>query len=158
MARNWVNRMIEAGRDLIQGMIDGVGRMANVLVTAITDLVNAAIDAVLDALGLGSPSRLFRTFGRYTIQGYINGIASMRPALVREMQATAGAIVRAGDTTGMLNPTIGLSSQGQRLQPGYAMRQPSAPTYNITINNPVPELSGDSVRCELFFLSAGVLA
>ena len=161
IGRTWATRMIEIGRNIIQGLIDGVGAMAGALVAAMQGIVDRAIDAILRALGLRSPSRVFAEIGRYTMLGYIRGISSMRPALVREMQTTAGAIVKAGDTSGLLNPTIGLSNQGQRTaQPSYAnaTKQTGAPTYNITINNPVPERAGDSVRRELLYLSAGVLA
>lgn len=90
-----------AGRDLIQGLINGISGMAGAVVDAIGGVVGGAIDWAKGMLGISSPSKLFRSFGEYTMEGYEIGVersaepavASVREAMgeVASVQAPAAA-------------------------------------------------------------------
>ena len=90
--------------------------------------------------------------------GVAGGGASLPPATRRPRSRDSGGSGVAGTPY-----MIGTGAQPEMFVPNTnGTFVPNADkmgaTYNITINNPAPELAGDSVRRELFFLSAGVLA
>ena len=66
--------LIGAGTDLIQGLIDGIASMGGAVLDTIGGIVGGAIDWAKDLLGIGSPSKLFRQFGDWTMQGLALGI------------------------------------------------------------------------------------
>ena len=66
--------LIGAGTDLIQGLIDGILSMGGAIIDAIGGVVGGAIDWAKGLLGIGSPSKLFRQFGDWTMQGLALGI------------------------------------------------------------------------------------
>ena len=74
----WVGEMVGHGRNLMQGFINGVQQMAQNIVNAVTGPINDAVGKAKNILGIHSPSRVFRQFGVYTGQGYIQGMRKMR--------------------------------------------------------------------------------
>ena len=66
--------LIGAGSDLIQGLIDGIASMGGAVLDTIGGIVGGAIDWAKGLLGIGSPSKLFRQFGDWTMQGLALGI------------------------------------------------------------------------------------
>lgn len=66
--------LIGAGADLIQGLIDGIASMGQAVLDTIGGIVGGAIDWAKGLLGIGSPSKLFRQFGDWTMQGLALGI------------------------------------------------------------------------------------
>nr|DAU28468.1 MAG TPA: Minor tail protein [Caudoviricetes sp.] len=82
----WVGEMVGHGRNLMQGFINGVQQMAQNIVNAVTGPINDAVGKAKNILGIHSPSRVFRQFGVYTGQGYIQGMRKMRDP-VRENMA-----------------------------------------------------------------------
>ena len=68
---------VSAGKDLIRGLIDGIKNMAGAAVDAAKSVVGDAIAGAKNLLGINSPSRVFRSFGEYTMQGLEIGINRM---------------------------------------------------------------------------------
>lgn len=69
-------KLLQLGKDLIQGLIDGIKSMAGSIVQAIKDFVIDKIPGPIKKFfGIGSPSRLFRGFGRDLMLGLAQGIA-----------------------------------------------------------------------------------
>lgn len=66
--------LLGAGVDLIQGLIDGILSMGGAIIDTIGGVVGGAIDWAKGLLGIGSPSKLFRQFGDWTMQGLALGI------------------------------------------------------------------------------------
>lgn len=66
--------LVSAGRDLIQGMINGVKQMAGKIVSAAKDVVGGAIDGAKSLLGINSPSKVFIEIGKFTGQGLVKGL------------------------------------------------------------------------------------
>lgn len=73
----FVGDMVSAGADLIQGLINGIKNMAGAAVDAAKSVVGDAIAGAKNLLGINSPSRVFRSFGEYTMQGLEIGINRM---------------------------------------------------------------------------------
>lgn len=78
--------LLGAGVDLIQGLIDGILSMGGAVLDAIGGVVGDAIDWAKSLLGIGSPSKLFRQFGDWTMQGLALGIEDGAGAATRSMQ------------------------------------------------------------------------
>ena len=66
------------GRNIIQGLINGIQSMAGTVASAAANVVKGAINAAKSALKIGSPSKVFHELGKFTGQGFINGIVGTR--------------------------------------------------------------------------------
>jgi phage-related minor tail protein len=73
--------LVQVGKDMIQGLINGVGAMGGALVTAMQNMANSAMNAVKGALGIHSPSIKFFGFGENTVQGFNDGLDAKIPTL-----------------------------------------------------------------------------
>ncbi len=81
--RNFMNQAVNVlkginlfsiGKNMIQGLVNGIKKMAGNVVGAIGSVVRGGIDAAKKKLGINSPSKLFKQFGIWTGQGYIDGV------------------------------------------------------------------------------------
>lgn len=63
-----------AGRDLLQGLIDGVKSMVGNVIEAVKGVANGIADTVKNILGIHSPSKVFSYFGEMSMAGYAQGI------------------------------------------------------------------------------------
>jgi phage-related protein len=90
-------RLVQYGRDIVQGLINGVRSMAGTLLSAIESLIPGPIRSVVSAaLGIFSPSTVFHGYGVNIVQGLINGVASMQPHLRSAIGELAGGITGPG--------------------------------------------------------------
>lgn len=62
------------GKDLIMGFVNGVKQFAHKLVDAVVAPVKGAMDKAKSLLGIHSPSRVFKSYGEYTMEGYEIGV------------------------------------------------------------------------------------
>lgn len=117
--------LFDIGKNLIQGLIDGVNNMIETAKNAVANVGNAVIDKVKNVLGIHSPSTVFAEIGGYIDQGLANGIVAAVPYVTAAMQGVVNAVqekgqalINAGSTqatnyvTGFLN---GLDTQWQRI-------------------------------------------
>jgi hypothetical protein len=117
--------LVEAGKDLVQGLINGVKSMAGKLGDAVTGIIPGPIKRFGRALGLGSPSRLFDRFGRWTGEGYVRGINAM----VGDVEGAAISLADAAITPMDQNP-FGPGGPGF----GAGFPPPAAGGGGVTIN------------------------
>lgn len=71
---NTARTLYSAGRDLLAGMIDGVRAMASRLISAVTSPISSAVSRAKSLLGISSPSKVFSEIGKFTMQGYADGV------------------------------------------------------------------------------------
>lgn len=120
--------LFDIGKNLIQGLIDGVNNMIETAKNAVANVGNAVIDKVKNVLGIHSPSTVFAEIGGYIDQGLANGITDAVPYVITAMQGVVDAVqekgnepINAGSTqasnyvTGFLN---GLDAQWQQIDSG----------------------------------------
>lgn len=81
-----------AGRNLAQGLINGIGGMIGSVVAKAKELASSAAGAVKDFLGIHSPSKLFTDFGEFTGQGLVNGLESQLGAVQKTAQKMASTV------------------------------------------------------------------
>jgi hypothetical protein len=114
-AWSWlINDAAEAGTNLIDSFVGmltaGVGRAMD----AAKDLASSVAKAFKGALGIASPSKLFQSYGRFTVQGFAEGVeeeAGQAQGAVDDMAPGApsgggGGIARLGGGT-VVNITMG---------------------------------------------------
>lgn len=92
--------LASAGRDLIRGMVNGVKEMAGNLADTAKDVVGDAVDAAKSVLKIGSPSKVFREIGHWTIEGLVIGLQKGSKRAAKTASKVAKAVT-ASFTKGM---------------------------------------------------------
>lgn len=95
--------LINAGRDIINGLLNGLRRAAGSVISFFTDMISRALQSVYDALGMSSPSKVFREIGQQIGAGLMLGIqdgtGDVVDAAVRMAQAVTDATAIAPQVT-----------------------------------------------------------
>ncbi|MGW6498545.1 phage tail tape measure protein [Nonomuraea angiospora] len=87
--------LLQAGKDMIAGFINGVKQKAADLVTAARGVAQQAINAVTGALDSHSPSRVFEDIGVNAVLGFIGGLVQKGADAAKAAWDTATAAVSA---------------------------------------------------------------
>jgi hypothetical protein len=82
---------VSAGRNAIQGFINGMAGMIGGVINAAANIAGQAMAAVRRALNLGSPSKIMRQYGEWTGEGFAIGMDNMDGLVSR----TAGKMAEA---------------------------------------------------------------
>jgi len=101
---NIASALYGVGRDLIEGLLNGIRAMAGRIVDAVTGPIGDAVDGAKRLLGVSSPSRVFAMIGRHTVAGLVEGLERDRLAPVVPIRRMAADMMRAydADLTGRL--------------------------------------------------------
>ena len=83
----------QIGRDLIQGLINGVSSMAGRVGEVITGCVRGAIDGAKKLLGIKSPSRVFKEIGKFTGEGLAIGIDSENNRVSKASKGLSSSVI-----------------------------------------------------------------
>jgi len=95
-AASW---LVGAGRDLIQGMINGVAQMAGALASKARAVVSSAVNAAKGALGISSPSKVFLRLGKLSVAGLIEGLETGRDDIKKTVTKLVDDVVDAFPTS-----------------------------------------------------------
>lgn len=80
-------RVLSIGSDIVHGIWDGISGAAGWLAGKVRDFAGGILDNVKNALGINSPSRLFRDqVGKYIAQGIGEGFTDEMGSVVDQMQ------------------------------------------------------------------------
>lgn len=122
------SKMSEAGKNIWQGLVNGIKSGIETAKGAAANLAKAIIDKFTTDTEIHSPSALFERFGEFIVQGLANGIAAALPYveqamtnLVNVVQQKGNEMIDYGATTatnfvdGFFN---GLDSKWQELDSG----------------------------------------
>lgn len=110
---NMFNGMVNIGKDIGKGLWNGLKSMKDWVINKVKDMGKSILNGLKKVLGIKSPSREFAIVGKYSAEGYVEGLDGMQKEIDKTVNAT-------------FNPFTN-SSLG-------AMAMPS-PTNNITIQN-----------------------
>ncbi len=119
--RGFGNLLYNTGRDLIQGLINGIGSIGGQIGERIKGFANDAVKTAKNILGIKSPSKVFEGIGENIGLGMIRGIDS-----------TADAI--SNSLTGVTNPNIQLGGSGSMPAQPSSAKPMMASNSNTTIN------------------------
>lgn len=70
----WPAKLLQIGRNLMQGLINGVNGMAGAVKDALAGIANGAVGKLKGLLGIRSPSRVFAALGGHTMAGFTQGL------------------------------------------------------------------------------------
>jgi hypothetical protein len=75
---------LDVGRDVVRGMVGGITEGIGRVINAAKNLGQSAIDAASKVLRIGSPSKEFEQLGKWSAEGYSNGLSNSNidPAVV----------------------------------------------------------------------------
>lgn len=90
-----VTWLVQAGRDLIQGLITGISGMAHTLLTKVTDMVNSVKDKITGLFDIGSPSKWAEEIGKFVAQGLAIGIEKTKSEVADAANEMADALTGA---------------------------------------------------------------
>jgi ABC-type transporter Mla subunit MlaD len=107
-AAEWVNGVLDkfrkkrdeffnAGKNLIQGFIDGIKNLKEQAISSVTSIATSAVDKFKSLLGIHSPSTVFAEIGGYIDQGLANGITSAISYVATAMQSVVNAVQEKGN-------------------------------------------------------------
>lgn len=80
-----LNFLKDGAVDIIKGFAEGIWGAIIWAKNAIGDFVNGIIDKFKSMLGINSPSKVFMEFGKFIIEGLINGINNLKDAALKVM-------------------------------------------------------------------------
>lgn len=129
-----------AGVNVIQGFIGGLKSMGHLIGSVLVGLLPGPLRKFAGKLGLGSPSKVFAQYGRWTGGGYVNGLKDTYRAVTRGASGLAEAAM-AGTRAVVGGPGGAVGTRATPPPPG-AVQAPSArggPTFQFTVYNPVAE-------------------
>lgn len=84
------------GANIVQGLVNGVLGAAHNLVSAVTGAVGDAIQGAKNLLGIASPSKLFKKFGYFTMEGMRIGIEQNAGLPLTATEKAMAAVADAG--------------------------------------------------------------
>ena len=83
------------GKNIIKGLINGIGSMASAVYEKAKSLANGVKNAISKAMDIHSPSRVTHKLGEHTGQGFANGIAAKKKTAEAAAKKTADATKKA---------------------------------------------------------------
>ena len=105
------NTMYGAGIQAAQGLVDGLAANADVLAKQATKLAKALVRAVKKALGISSPSKVFRDLGKNTVKGLVLGLDEVH---VRRQGAALASSLERGFGTPALAAFMDVNSSSDQ--------------------------------------------
>jgi tape measure domain-containing protein len=121
-AEGFADSLVSVGSDLIQGFINGVKSMAKNIISSVSGAIGGAVDWIKSKLKIGSPSRLMKQYGRWTMEGYSGGIIDRARAVRQSAGKVIGKVTDAFSSVslGQLDTSSLLSSNpGDLLAKGF---------------------------------------
>lgn len=84
--------LLETGKDLIRGLINGIKAMAGAAADAAKSVVKGAIDGAKSLLKIGSPSKVFEEIGMWSMAGFAKGIEDHAPKVLDKLKGLRDAL------------------------------------------------------------------
>lgn len=91
--------LAQVGKDMIQGLINGIKSMGKNVVGAIGNVVNSAVSSAKKALGINSPSKVFKQFGAWTGEGLALGIEGENNNVSKASRSLASSVIGGYDVS-----------------------------------------------------------
>lgn len=95
--KNLPAKFLDYGKNIVQGLIDGINKGIENAKKSVSGLAKAIIDKFTTDTEIHSPSALFERFGEFIVQGLANGIAAALPYVEQAMSNLANAVQQKGN-------------------------------------------------------------
>lgn len=90
----------QAGEDVINGLVNGISGAWHKVTDLIGKLGDSVSQGFKDALGINSPSKVFKAFGEGTVEGYVMGVTGTQHQAINSVRSMASGVVNAFNGTG----------------------------------------------------------
>lgn len=117
MVTNWIKNLdvVKIGKDMIDGLIQGIKSQASALGDSIKSAASGALDSVKNFLGIHSPSTVMRDqVGKYIPEGIAEGISGNTQPVTSAMNDLANKTT--GTISGQLQSTVSSNASVQSRQ------------------------------------------
>lgn len=136
--KNLPKEALDWGKNFIEGFVKGVENNVKWLKDKITGFFkNNVVAPVKNLLGIHSPSTLMNQFGKYTIQGFANGMNN-NLGLVKDASSNLTDSIQPGEIKG--------SYANSKAQGGYMYIAPGAIVINPNPNQSSKEIAEEVIR------------
>ena len=114
MANTFAPHASSIGRNIINGVINGVSSAAGALYNKLRNVASSALSSFKSTLGIHSPSRVFATAAGFIVAGIVQGIDKNQNDAVDAMSGLGSEMVNAmsnldADWNPVIKPTVDLS-------------------------------------------------
>lgn len=114
MANTFAPHASSIGRNIINGVVNGVSGAAGALYNKLRNVASSALSSFKSTLGIHSPSRVFATAAGFIVAGIVQGIDKNQDDAVDAMSGLGSEMVNAmsnldADWNPVIKPTIDLS-------------------------------------------------
>lgn len=140
--RNFIGQFVSAGLDLMRGLVQGIMNGMKWVVNAAKNVAQSAVNAAKSALGIHSPSRVFRGIGQYVSQGLGMGILADQHKAVNAVRSVASNLTDAfkpelsTDLTDGLGGSLNGSVDAHMTKDvRHSMQENNRPIVYITVRN-----------------------
>lgn len=79
----------QIGKNIVQGLINGIGSMGSFVTEKVRDMANSILNTFKKVLDIHSPAKSTDKIGQQTGEGFANGIAKKKAAAVKAAKAVA---------------------------------------------------------------------
>lgn len=145
-ALNWGKLLYNAGKDLVEGLVNGIKDAAGGAVHAVENLGGDVLNGLKNKLGIHSPSTVFAELGQNLGAGLVQGIQQSQD----DVRAATGTLAQAA-MGGMGAP--GALPQGDVGLPGFAGQQSGYGNTSIYVSGNIELTTKDAV--DEFFAMQG---
>ena len=101
------SKMYEAGKNVWQGLVKGIQSGISNATGAAANLAKAIIDKFTAETDIHSPSKVFKGFGWYIVEGLANGISGAKDLAENAMQKLSDSVIALGQQLTQENYGIG---------------------------------------------------
>ena len=114
MANTFAPHASSIGRNIINGVVNGVSGAAGALYNKLRNVASSALSSFKSTLGIHSPSRVFATAAGFIVAGIVQGIDKNQSDAVDAMSGLGSEMVNAmsnldADWNPVIKPTVDLS-------------------------------------------------
>lgn len=114
MANKFSPQAVTIGRNIINGVVNGVSSAAGALYNKLRNVASSALSSFKSTLGIHSPSRVFATAAGFIVSGIVQGINKNQSDAVDAMSGLGSDMVNAmsnldTDWNPVIKPTVDLS-------------------------------------------------
>ncbi|MEW9702823.1 phage tail tape measure protein [Paenibacillus sp. SI8] len=136
--------LFEIGKNVIQGLIDGMSNMASAAWDTVTNIASGITDGIKSFLGIHSPSRVMMEVGYYTGAGLADGIAGTGP-MVSQASTDLATEVTSAQSQNLPPARTGVATGDSSSTAGSSQRIELILTVKVEGGTPTDKELGSSI-------------
>ncbi len=94
------SKMFNIGKDIINGLINGIKSLAHKVTETVSNVAHSISNGFKKVLGIHSPSKVFEKFGKFTVEGYVEGIEKNKYKAIKSVEDMGNMVIKQYDKLG----------------------------------------------------------